>query len=284
MLGDDQAVHVWSICDFAFGELLSTPLKPSTIATTIAVIVLDLSEPWNLARQLDKWTNLLERQCLEVMSNLPQEQQKSLKQAQVLFHKAFNDTAATEASAEHSAEDQDTASNVDLEAGVLSANIHIPIVVVCSYPEKLESISRSASLAADHFDFIQATLRVRCRKFGAALVYASPDTGSNCDTLLRYLLHRLHSSRFRLQGQAKVLGLESIFIPAGWDTNDRISSLIGESPKFALGTPFQEVIKKVSCNIQVLHPSHQWIPLPLILAQPTFFALTHARIFHPNSR
>jgi len=111
-----------------------------------------------------------------------------------------------------------------LPPGVLTENLGVPLIVVglqadlVHAPDSFEDEQRS--------QFLQQYLRSFCLKHGAALVYVSATRDTNCLLLQRYILHRLYPELFPFSLHAQARRRESLFVPAGWDSEEIVRKLL----------------------------------------------------------
>ncbi|GAK65623.1 DLIC-domain-containing protein [Moesziomyces antarcticus] len=156
-----------------------------------------------------------------------------------------------------------TTVNVQLEGGddnpltdgMLTDNLGIPIVVVCTKADAISRLERDSEFKDEQFDYIQQVLRTVCMKYGAALFYTSSMRAQSIDILRSYLLHRLFTPSHQQHqqqtgtgasasaggvvngaaaGGAAVFGFayrasttdrDTLLVPAGWDSWGKIRAL-----------------------------------------------------------
>ncbi|KAI0217324.1 hypothetical protein L0F63_002466, partial [Massospora cicadina] len=146
-------------------------------------------------------------------------------------------------------------SELTLPPGCLTRNLGLPLIIVCTKSDKIKLVEREGDYKEHHFDFIQQTLRTIClqckwldasfdRPDGAALIYTSIHRPASFALLRNYLLHRLLGAAGSGEGPAdapapsvlpsylhhfKARGLmverESVFVPSGWDSFNKIRVL-----------------------------------------------------------
>ncbi|KAJ2411317.1 hypothetical protein GGF47_006320, partial [Coemansia sp. RSA 2524] len=151
-----------------------------------------------------------------------------------------------------------------LGAGVLEANLGLPIVVVCTKADTMGVLERERAFGEEDFDYVQQVLRAVCLRLGAALIYTSTHNPDTFTTLYHYLAHRMltapttlsvaelnedtmvHSPRsgrsrsgsaavapdavartvsYPFRMRANVVDRDIVFVPAGWDSAAKIGYL-----------------------------------------------------------
>ena len=79
-----------------------------------------------------------------------------------------------------------------LGEGILSENLGVPILVVCSKLDCLAELEKTYKYNDEHFDYIQQFLRTQCLKYGASLVYSSSKDQRYSSTLYKMILNSLY--------------------------------------------------------------------------------------------
>lgn len=100
------------------------------------------------------------------------------------------------------------------EPNVLTTNIGVPIVVVLSKTDQYTDLND------DDLYRVQYHVRNFCINRGAALFYTSMKDDRNPQLLYRYLAHRVYNLPFT--APAYIVERDSVFIPSGWDSNQKI--------------------------------------------------------------
>ena len=78
---------------------------------------------------------------------------------------------------------------------------------------------------------------------GASVVFTSAKTGSNVDTLRKYILHRAFSCQFKFTEPPQLVDRNSIFIPSGYDSFELINhSLVGSQARWPTDKPFEQIV------------------------------------------
>jgi Dynein light intermediate chain (DLIC) len=72
-------LNIWMLSDPEKKDLLKTILKPETLESTAALIVIDLDQPWDLKESLYKWMRFLDDTIKEVLNKLPLEKKMALQ-------------------------------------------------------------------------------------------------------------------------------------------------------------------------------------------------------------
>eukprot|EP01087_Luapelamoeba_hula_P005014 TRINITY_DN1510_c2_g1_i1.p1 TRINITY_DN1510_c2_g1~~TRINITY_DN1510_c2_g1_i1.p1 ORF type:complete len:542 (+),score=137.95 TRINITY_DN1510_c2_g1_i1:182-1807(+) len=249
--------NVWSLeGDLGHAPLLDFGLNEGTLHKSIAVCVLDLSVPWKLEESLEKWLKVLSDHILVLKSKLGKGVFEGLQRKNILAFQQYRDPSTTKASADPTSHAlvsslSSSSVSVDLETeelptlgdGILTHNLGVPIVVVCSKTDAIAMLEKEYSYKDDTFVYIQQYLRRVCLKYGAALLYASAKRNSNCDILKSYLLHQLYG--FEFSASAQLVDKDTIFVPSGWDSLPKIEIEFSNQKVCSdADLPFSEVIKR----------------------------------------
>ncbi|CAI5747510.1 unnamed protein product [Peronospora destructor] len=231
---EDVMAHIctWSLNDLTFEDLIKIAIKPQTLQKTVVAIVLDLSRPWTIKSSLEQWLSVLEGQLLEQINQLIPEERNELYAALKQHILTYEDP-----SVDHSAPaPMDTSTNEFMEEGVLSKNIGVPLVVIVAKADLRPENSVK-------MDYIEYTLRQFALRYGASVVFTSAKTGSNVDTLRKYILHRACSCQFKFTEPPQLVDHSSIFIPSGYDSFELINqSLVGSQARWPTDKPFEKII------------------------------------------
>ncbi|KAJ2706553.1 hypothetical protein H4R19_005000, partial [Coemansia spiralis] len=191
-------------------ELLQFVLDAKSFPGAAAVIVLDWSRPWRFVKSLLRWINVLTHAVAAVCSDTGGREAGSSKGASGWtlgaatvdecrerlerflqeYSEAADYPAATTAGAPRVGRG---AADVllPLGAGVLEANLGLPLVVVCTKADAMGVIEREQGFKEEDFDYVQQVLRAVCLRYGAALIYTSTHNLATFATLYHYLVHRL---------------------------------------------------------------------------------------------
>ncbi|GMF43802.1 unnamed protein product [Phytophthora fragariaefolia] len=78
---------------------------------------------------------------------------------------------------------------------------------------------------------------------GASVIFTSAKTGSNVDTLRKYILHRAYPSQFKFTEPPQLVDHNSLFIPSGYDSFELVNqSLIGSQARWPPDKPFEKIV------------------------------------------
>lgn len=64
-------LNLWILQEIEKAELLKLVLKPEDLHHTLAVIVLDFDQPWEMLNSLQRWMSTLGDTVLDIMKILP---------------------------------------------------------------------------------------------------------------------------------------------------------------------------------------------------------------------
>jgi dynein light intermediate chain 1 len=271
---------VWSLeGEVGLAHLLDFGLNERTFGANncLVVIILDLSQPWNLVDSLQKWLKVLENHIEVLKSKLPKGALEAAQKAcSVAFQQykeagitnsssisllprplpAKSSSASASASASTSVTNQSPSPSsmltlddsqtsdmvLPLPEGVLTNNLGLPILVVCNKSDvMLGTLEKDFGYKDDHFTYIQQYLRRICLAYGAGLLYTSAKADKNCDVLNSYIKHKLFG--FELAIPAQLVDKDSLFIPSGWDSLAKIQlEFSNQSLCNDVAVPFADVI------------------------------------------
>ncbi|KAI8802306.1 dynein light intermediate chain-domain-containing protein [Cladochytrium replicatum] len=197
------------------GSLIPYALQhdPNALADSLAIIVLDWTEPWKFVESLERWLSVLEREVLGIVQSRDGEDARirgeifeDLCLRVELYMREYSETVGAQSNGTEAANGESaqpvlglstplyaTTTHVPspLPQGALTKNLGIPIVVVCTKSDNMIALERERDFRDDQFDFIQQTLRTICLKYGAALIYTSINKPTTILNLRSYVLHRL---------------------------------------------------------------------------------------------
>ena len=193
-------INVWFISDDEVGHILTKVLKPEDLEYTFAIIMPDMSEPWDIMNQVTRLIKVLKDAIFKLTPQLELRTLERLRERIIDLHKTFEEPqfdkdgqfipkqkklVLTEAQ-QQDIEDIEVAVNEDQELmdelraemelpeGTLTTNLFIPVAVVCSKIDLIEHGDKDVkSLLEINLDYIQVTLRKFCLSYGAALLFCS---------------------------------------------------------------------------------------------------------------
>lgn len=253
--GDEKAVcGIWILEGHrSYRSLLNFALPKERLSDTIVLITLDMSQPWNMMESLDNWTSVI-REHID-HCKLSAQEMKSLEQKVIQAFQSYvepsegpiegssivSQTTRTSSSREPDEEGLDDIST-PLGENILTCNLGIQLIVVCTKCDLTEKLEKDYDYKEEHFDFIQHRLRSFCLKYGAALLYTSVKDNKNTEVLYKYLLHKLYGFPFNIA--ASVVDKDCVFVPAGWDTEKKISIITDNFTKVSVNDMFEDVITR----------------------------------------
>ncbi|GAA5992711.1 hypothetical protein JCM5350_004288 [Sporobolomyces pararoseus] len=239
-----------------FPALLPLALKKETLSESVVVIVLDWEKPWDWIRELKEWIRMLKEMLLNI-----DEDGKTLHEAKEQvenYLRNYREPVSTSQGGATAPTTITTSSILDNESalpdGTLLENLGVPIVVVCTKADHINTLERSKEFTEEQFDYIQQTLRTICLRYGAALCFTNQTLPQSFQKLRQYILHRLFSNStvsssvdsnssnvqatttartnsrttrgsFPFNYRANVLDRDQIFVPTGWDSWGKIKIL-----------------------------------------------------------
>uniref|UniRef100_UPI00358F9386 cytoplasmic dynein 1 light intermediate chain 1 isoform X3 n=1 Tax=Myxine glutinosa TaxID=7769 RepID=UPI00358F9386 len=256
---DDHArCNVWVLDGDPYHRgLLKFALTAKNAADTLALLVADLSRPWQAMEALHRWSGVL-REHLNNLGLSPEQlhgmEHKLVRDFQSYLEPSEAGTrsgvlgkASGTASAVSGVVDvaaDDDGDMLPLGETTLSYNLGLPIVVVCTKSDAVALLEKEHDYREEHFDFIQSQIRQFCLRYGAALIYTSLKEGKNVELLYKYLVHQLYG--FPFQTPAHVVDRDAVFIPAGWDNEKKIGILHENFSSVRSEDRFEDIIVKPS--------------------------------------
>lgn len=252
---DSTKLGAWILDgDLRHVELLNFALAEPNLENSCCLLVASMSQPWNIIRSLEKWANVLEKhiESLEIKpAKLKQHRQKVLlrflnyvsssdevenKLVAGVNKTDLNQSSGADASSvsaglnttndndeEYNLKDELITTSHNLDKNTLSRNVGLEIVVVITKTDYISVLEKDHDYTEEAFDFIQQAIRKFCLQFGASLFYVSAKVNKNCDLLHKYLAHRIYDLPF--EEPPSVVDRDAIFVPAGWDSEKKISIL-----------------------------------------------------------
>ncbi|RCH96298.1 hypothetical protein CU098_006848 [Rhizopus stolonifer] len=234
-----------------FLPLLKFAVRAETVADACVVIMLDWSRPWKFLETLRGWISVLryltDEICKEnsmgqwsqgkaVMDELKENLEHYLQTYTEPTQHTIVMTASTSTSsiATTSTPNINATSHADqvvlpLTTGCLTTNVGLPVIIVCSKSDAMNTLEQTHDYKEDQFDYIQQTLRSICMKYGAALFYTSSYQPYTYHHLREYILHRLLSNQngktYPFHAKAQVVERDTVFVPSGWDSWGKIKVL-----------------------------------------------------------
>lgn len=239
--------NVWILDgDLYHKGLLKFAVSGESVRDSLAVLVADMSRPWSIMESLQKWASVL-RDHLDKLK-VPPEEMRDMEQNMVKAFQEYlepEDSSTTPASPQRrapAAGGEDEGVLLPLPDNVLTHNLGIPVMVVCTKCDAVSVLEKEHDYKEEHFDYIQSHIRRFCLRYGAALIYTSVKEEKNLDTLYKYTLHKLYD--FPLTTPALVVEKDAVFIPSGWDNEKKIAILHENLASLRPDDPFEDVIGK----------------------------------------
>ncbi|XP_073164052.1 cytoplasmic dynein 1 light intermediate chain 2 isoform X2 [Lepidochelys kempii] len=225
---DDQTrCNVWILDgDLYHKGLLKFAVSAENLQETLVVFVADMSRPWTVMESLQKWASVL-REHIDKLRIPPEEmrdmEQKFIKEFQEYVEPEEGYQGSPQRRGPSSAGQEDENVTLPLGENVLTHNLGIPVLVVCTKCDAVSVLEKEHDYREEHFDFIQSHIRRFCLQYGAALIYTSVKEEKNLDLLYKYIVHKTYG--FHFTTPALVVEKDAVFIPAGWDNEKKIAIL-----------------------------------------------------------
>ncbi|CAL1603732.1 unnamed protein product [Knipowitschia caucasica] len=236
--------NVWILDgDLYHKGLLKFAVSSQTLPDCLAMLVVDMSRPWIIMDSLKKWASVL-RDHIDKLK-IPPEDIREMEQNMVkLFQEYTEPEEATLSSPQRRAPTgpEDEAVVLPLGDNVLTHNLGIPVLVVCTKCDAVGVLEKEHDYRDEHFDFIQSHIRQFCLQYGAGLIYTSVKEEKNLDLLYKYIVHKLYD--FQFTTPALVVEKDAVFIPCGWDNEKKIGILHENLSTVRPEDPFEDFISK----------------------------------------
>lgn len=235
-------MDVWLLDGVEYQEqLLQYVLSKEKCRNTIVVVVVDLSQPWDVMDSLQRWTEVV-RTHLNTL-NIPPKEFSEMRDAVLKHFQGYSDPEEPEISlsGDSASAATDPSVALPLDDSVLTHNLGIPLIVVCCKTDALDQVEKTHSYKSDHIDFVQQHIRRFCLNYGAGLVYTAAKDSKNISLLYKYLIHRAFGLPFRIP--AHVVDKDAVFIPSGWDNENKIKILHKHIQQFDPDSDYSDIIK-----------------------------------------
>ncbi|RIB08328.1 dynein light intermediate chain-domain-containing protein [Gigaspora rosea] len=232
----------------AYQSLLHFALNSTTLPDSLVVIVLDWARPWTFVETLQRWIKFIELGIERVKKEgsvgakddwtkgkaIVEEMQETLERFIRNYTKSYAhepDTSTANGTVPASSEEDEV--TLPLGDGVLTTNLAVPLVVVCTKSDNVTTLEKQMDYREEQFEYIQQSLRTICLKYGAALFYTTTRDPKTFENLRQYILHRLIGSKSS-SGDSKSsypFNVEpkytehTVLVPTGWDSWNQIKYL-----------------------------------------------------------
>ncbi|XP_071959273.1 cytoplasmic dynein 1 light intermediate chain 2-like [Antedon mediterranea] len=225
-------------------RMLQFALTDENIEDVLVILVVDMSQPWNVKASIEKWSQALSSH-MDQLKITPQKmknlKQKLIRQFQMYVEPDNTPDASSKKITVATPNDEEQVL-LPLGETTLTSNLGLPIIVVCTKSDAVSSLEKEFDYKIEHFDYIQQFIRKFCLCYGAALFYISVKEEKNCELLKKYLLHRIYD--FPFNTPPLVVEKEAIFIPSGWDSLKKISICYENMTNIKPDDPFEDVLSK----------------------------------------
>jgi len=138
-------------------QLLPFVLTRDTIEHTTVMIVVDLSQPWNIMESLERWAEVVRRHVNSLQ--IPGRQLRQMEEKMVKQFQSYVDPE--ESSVPTSVDDLDSVA-LPLGETTLTCNLGLPIIVVCCKSDSIVDLEKTHGYRDEHLDFIQQAIRKFC--------------------------------------------------------------------------------------------------------------------------
>ncbi|CAG8597025.1 4447_t:CDS:2, partial [Scutellospora calospora] len=206
----------------AYQSLLHFALNSTTLPDSLVVIVLDWARPWTFVETLQRWIKFIELGIERVKKEGAVGSKDNWTKGKAIIdemQEAHASTANGAVPASSEAEEVE----LPLGDGVLTTNLAVPLVVVCTKSDNVSTLEKQMDYKEEQFDYIQQSLRTICLKYGAALFYTTTRDPKTFENLRQYIHHRLLGSKFNVE--PNYVERDTVLVPTGWDSWNQIKYL-----------------------------------------------------------
>ncbi|XP_054707826.1 cytoplasmic dynein 1 light intermediate chain 1-like [Uloborus diversus] len=225
LLENQARLGIWILDDDpSFGALLKYVMSAEHLEDTTVLLLGSMTTPWNIRNKVSMWTRLLQEHIEKFPDTILYEQKaKNLNRFREYVEPGLS-----------------IYGSLNEEQKDIEINLGVDIIVVITQTDHMKVLETDYGYETEHFDFMQLVLRQFCLSYGASLFYVSLKEDKNCDLLLKYILHRIYAFPFRIP--AILLERDAIFVPSGWDSENKIRILAESLNTIPLTTPFEDVV------------------------------------------
>ncbi|OXB58295.1 hypothetical protein ASZ78_013041 [Callipepla squamata] len=171
---DHTRCNVWILDgDLYHKGLLKFAVSAESLQDTIVVFVADMSRPWTVMESLQKWASVLQEHIDKL--KIPPEEMRDMEQK---FIKEFQEYVEPEEGYQGSPQrrgpssgQEDESVSLPLGENVLTHNLGIPVLVVCTKCDAVSVLEKEHDYREEHFDFIQSHIRRFCLQYKRYLEY-----------------------------------------------------------------------------------------------------------------
>uniref|UniRef100_A0A6U3CJL6 Dynein light intermediate chain n=1 Tax=Lotharella globosa TaxID=91324 RepID=A0A6U3CJL6_9EUKA len=240
---DETLAHmaVWQLDKPSRKELIPTFLKSSGLERAVFMVVLDLSQPWNIDESLKTWLKVAEDISKQLMKEMEDEEAKALKMKVSRYVQTFTDV---------SMRDNTEAKDLNVLPGetkidpyMPDINTGTPLIVVGAKGDYFSNYLQKSSTAGDRFEFASRRLRQAALKYGASLIFTSvAGEGTNMQLLQDYIFHRMYGFEMKQPANAAcTVDSFGLYIPSGFDSIELIDTVRSEKSPFSDDMEFSKV-------------------------------------------
>ncbi|ESO03306.1 hypothetical protein HELRODRAFT_185640 [Helobdella robusta] len=252
--GEDQTrLGAWILDgDLHHRGLLKFALTEQSFEHCTVLLVASLEKPWDIMDVLQRWGEVLTThvQRLKLDPNYRKERQDALyRHFQEYQEPEEGQPAPSQSRRGQSVSDISDVILLPLGDNILTENLGLPIVVVLTKSDAMTELEKNNDYQLEHWDFIQQHVRKFCLKFGASLFYTSSKENKNISLLFKYLNHLIYN--FPFNEPACVVEKDSVFIPAGWDSEKKVSILYEGLTSMKHTDKFNDIIRAPLIRNQV---------------------------------
>lgn len=89
--GSLMLVNVWIISDEDMGQMIAKVLKPEDLEHTMAIILPEMEQPWDLLDNCQRWMDVLKRGVFELTPKLDLKLMQRLRERNEILYKTYQE-------------------------------------------------------------------------------------------------------------------------------------------------------------------------------------------------
>lgn len=231
-------------------HLLKFALSEKNLPSSVAIVCLDFSRPWTLESSLLKWLELLEDH-INSLSPTDLGLKDRLRKHSIASYQSYKEPEENAAAPKREIPSraflmaymhEPDKELLPLDDDVLSHSLGIPVIVAVCKTDLVDYLKKEYDYRDTHFSFISQRLRRICMKYGASLLYCAAKKNLNSNVLQELVEKALFG--FTMTFGPQLSEKETLFIPAGWDSPDKLAIENVDAQEPGTLVDFNSVISK----------------------------------------
>jgi len=229
--------NIWQVSEERNVETLATVIPKNALAHVAYVVVLDLSRPHLVEKELARWSEFITKAQDLLMADFSEEEQLVLKDrisSHIQFYNQRQEQGQNPEEEDEKGEGLEMDSNqireedIPIQRDTPKVNCGAPIIFVVTKSDAFSRVCATEADTNDKFELLVAHVRNFGLGYGASTF--STWKGQRQLALREYLEHRLFDSPFAQDPSPSItyanLAEESVFVPAGFDAEALINTVL----------------------------------------------------------